>query len=305
MEKHKVLLICTTIITLIVVTILLTLHRNYSCKSPIDGASFGQYGSFIGGIASLFAAVLLYRTLTLQRKGLEKQEEQYKKDEIENRYFELLKIQRENSMLVREKLPMMLHELYRTYSFIQPWTIKKLDARLSKEDPYNIAFLIFFYGTQDDIKLEIISHYLSTYSFGKELQEELFGMCKTCSFSMGYSEILGHYYRHLYHTVDYIDKKKILTYDEKKEYMRILRSQLSDDEQILFLWNSLSVLGKKWEKDERLDINKQLITKYNLIRNIPQACSKNINPLEHYPNVTFGGMENITPEKAEMLKIYA
>ena len=40
--------------------------------------------------------------------------------------------------------------------------------------------------------------------------------------------ILGHYYRHIYQTVCFVDKQEILSEKEKYSYVKMLRAQLSD-----------------------------------------------------------------------------
>lgn len=112
----------------------------------------------------------------------------------------------------------------------------------------------------------------------------------------GHQYKLGHYFRHLFQTVKYIDEKCILSYQEKYDYIKTLRAQLSTIEQYLVFFNSLSFMGRAWEFeniiDDNLDnnnVDKWLITKYNFIKNIPD-----LYPFEdvllinnYYPEVNF------------------
>ena len=66
----------------------------------------------------------------------------------------------------------------------------------------------------------------------------------------GHQSRLGHYYRHLYQTVCYVDSQdeKYISNIEKYKYMKILRAQLSTHEEALLFLNSLSLwawIGKK------------------------------------------------------------
>ena len=84
--------------------------------------------------------------------------------------------------------------------------------------------------------------------------------------------ILGHYYRHLYNMVNYIDKNEFSQkYQKKEQYVKLIRSQLSDYEQILLYYDTLSLLGKDWNeplgKEEISKMN--LICKYRIIKNCP------------------------------------
>jgi len=53
---------------------------------------------------------------------------------------------------------------------------------------------------------------------------------------------LGHYFRHLYHIIKYIDESSI---SDKKKYVDIVQSQMSDDELYCNFYNSISDLGIK------------------------------------------------------------
>ncbi|MDZ4822430.1 MAG: putative phage abortive infection protein [Flavobacteriales bacterium] len=59
---------------------------------------------------------------------------------------------------------------------------------------------------------------------------------------------LGHTYRHLYQTVKYLieqERKEFLTKEEVLEYLRTLRGQLTNYDQLLLYYNGLS-LGRNW-----------------------------------------------------------
>ncbi|THF74128.1 putative phage abortive infection protein [Cohnella fermenti] len=83
---------------------------------------------------------------------------------------------------------------------------------------------------------------------------------------------LGHYFRNLFHIVEFIDKSSELTvYDDKGEpdtdktmeqrrkYIRIIRAQLSTTEMILLFYNSLTTYGTAFH---------DLIVKYRLLNNL-------------------------------------
>jgi hypothetical protein len=115
----------------------------------------------------------------------------------------------------------------------------------------------------------------------------------------GHQFRLGHYYRHLYQTVKFVDRQKTLTEDEKYSYIKILRAQLSTYEQALLFFNSLSSLGLIWELNPDMDNHKlgvpvkqsrnerRLITKYNLIKNLPTDELYGISIKQFYPNVKY------------------
>jgi hypothetical protein len=116
----------------------------------------------------------------------------------------------------------------------------------------------------------------------------------------GFQLQLGHYFRHLYQSVNFLNDQTIFDYQRKYNYAKILRAQLSTYEQVIFYYNSVSSLGNIWElivsKRFNLSIeqvkkqeiyNKQLITKYNLIKNLPGGQLYRQDFQKFYPHVEF------------------
>ena len=109
----------------------------------------------------------------------------------------------------------------------------------------------------------------------------------------GHQFRLGHYFRHMYQTIRYMNEQVDLSYKEKYGYIKLIRAQLSNYEQALLFFNSLSQLGRKWEMDavvndsceyyNRADF--ELITKYNLIKNIPLGAQLGIEPNRFYTQI--------------------
>ena len=120
----------------------------------------------------------------------------------------------------------------------------------------------------------------------------------------GYQNVLGHYFRNLFQTVNYINNQNQLTYRNKYDYIKILRAQLSSFEQVLFFYNSLSPFGLPWEKSLKIkDDNDRLITKYNLVTNITFKINEFVDVRSFYPQVTFEG-DDVSEERIELEKKY-
>lgn len=84
----------------------------------------------------------------------------------------------------------------------------------------------------------------------------------------GHFDILGNYYRHLFLIVKTVatEDEKYLSYDEKRNLLRILRAQLSNKEQIMLFYNWFSGCGSQWEENN--DEGNHFFTKYRMIHNI-------------------------------------
>lgn len=97
----------------------------------------------------------------------------------------------------------------------------------------------------------------------------------------GHMSRLGHYFRHLFQTVNYIHSAKFLTPIEKYNYVKILRAQLSTEELVIFFFNALSQFGEKWEMAVT-DKKDRLITEYHFIKNIPLGFTFGISPKKYF-----------------------
>lgn len=127
----------------------------------------------------------------------------------------------------------------------------------------------------------------------------------------GIQNNFGHYYRNLFSTMNYINDGKGFNYNDKWHFAKLFRTQMSNHEQIFFFLNSISVLGRDWElntlikKENIREENKRIITKYDLIKNIPIADRELLKVQEFYPNIEYeNGEEETEYRKLLNKKIY-
>lgn len=147
--------------------------------------------------------------------------------------------------------------------------LSKWDDAATKDFCMKYAYGHFFYGSDYHVS------YLSDSESRKIEGVVSFQMSKNISIPVGHGNLyttsyfssqLGHYYRHIYHIVRFVEHQGILD-DEKYQYVKMLRSLLSDDEQVLFYYNALSAMGEPWIRHKEGEL--PLIIKYKLIKNIP------------------------------------
>ncbi|MCR5862716.1 hypothetical protein LRS05_11435 [Flavobacterium sp. J372] len=108
-------------------------------------------------------------------------------------------------------------------------------------------------------------------------------------FYEGHQFRLGHYFRHLFQCYKFINSNTNLVDDKKYDYAKLLRAQLSTYEQALLFINSITSLGMKWEfTAEKSEIlNKNLITRYHLIKNLPNDNLYGIEYKSFYKSIKF------------------
>lgn len=107
----------------------------------------------------------------------------------------------------------------------------------------------------------------------------------------GHQFRLGHYFRHLFQSYKFLESSSSLDDKKRYSYGKMLRAQLSTYEQALLFINSVSSIGMKWEYTPELSSDNKtyskLITKYNIIKNLPGQHLSGIRYKTYYPDVAY------------------
>lgn len=240
----------------------------------VNRTAAGQLGDFVGGyIGTLFllvSVVLLYATLKNQRRAGQEQN-------FETKYFELIKMHRDNVSELElqdtrgRKIFVLLIREFRSILTITRRVADQTQQKLTQRQMLYIAYYCLYFGTGPNSS-RMLKKSLATFdsNFVSALENELDKpevkekaqsdlKLKYVPFE-GHQSRLGHYYRHLYQTVCYVDKQTFPL--DKYEYVKTIRAQLTTHEQALLLLNSLAPVGHDWWK-------KGLLTRYRMVQNLP------------------------------------
>ncbi|MAC94590.1 MAG: hypothetical protein CMC96_03715 [Flavobacteriales bacterium] len=234
------------------------------------------------------------------RLELDEQKLQAEKDKIESQFYEMLRLHKENVNEIRIVLTKtrydstgpvyseqlisgrFLFDLLKSEFEICYFIAKEHFPEASQKELVNEAYGVFFLGLNQEL--------VSKHEYFKVLQKiqkahsdnEFHGVTAVIhhyskvrnkyyleyDLFKGHSSQLAHYYRHLFQTVKFIvnQSDRLLTYEDKRGYLRILRSQLSNQEQAMLFYNWLSKFGHQWENE----IN-HFFTDYRMIHNLYDA----------------------------------
>lgn len=92
---------------------------------------------------------------------------------------------------------------------------------------------------------------------------------------LGHNDTIGIYFRQLFQLIEFISMQDetILSEEEKYNHVKIVRAQMSEFEQALLFYNSLSDFGSSWnipvDTDPKNVSDMGYIARYRLLRNIP------------------------------------
>ena len=194
----------------------ITLRKIDFAESSGDFGVFGDYiGGTIGSIVGAISIYLVYITYTSQVKFARRQDEAMKRQQFEATYFSLL----EQQQMIRSQLKGNIgDDTYEGILYIQV-----LKSQLS--DALSELNYIQEQVTEENkvmLKNKINSLYMD--------------------FFLPNVSNLGHYFRHLYHILKYVDDSHL---SDSKKYADLLQSQLSNDELYLLAINGISNYGRK------------------------------------------------------------
>lgn len=280
-----------------------------SCTHGLDFSGTGQIGdtfAIMNPFIAIVAAVLTFIAFWTQYKANKEMLENNDKQQEERQFYEMLKIQKDNidkltmdARINTKDIPVngtsAIRLLQIEFTNIHTLTLfnyekngQNISTRVVRDQVFDDAYKIFFFGNRwakDQGRLKIV------YEMIKNAQEK--GAFDTANgmteysrdglsinpykFGLGHIEQFDPYYRHLYHMVKSVVLSKKFNDDEKMRYLKILRAQMTSDEQILLLYNWRSKFGKKWESTE---VGQYFFSKYGMIHNIfPSSCVFDANEI--------------------------
>lgn len=172
----------------------------------------------------------------------------------------------------RKLFVLMLRELREALKIVKEIAIKS-NLSLSEEQLQQVAYLCLFYGVGPNSSRMLIislSDYDEAFVIAVETALNNDDTKKSVRISRkfnyapfeGHQSRLGHYYRHLYQMVRYVDEQPDELIADKYKYVKTIRAQLSTHEQALLLINSLTPMGRKWWE-------MKFMVNYKLVKNIP------------------------------------
>lgn len=242
---------------IIPISILFIWKAYFSIDAPIDKELFGTFGDFVGGflgsIWSLCGVLLFYTALIEQRKDFKTNQKALTKQ------IDALDLQSEEFRLQREELGQSR----------QVFIEQSKTLRQQRLEATYFSLLNLYHGIISSLNSpDSTETYFKKFkkSINNKFTESKSPVEDHKQAADNYLEVfydkkeeLSHYFKLIYRILKIIDDSEI-TENEKFRYVKILRSQLSENEMLAMYYNSHSSYGGEVYK---------LILKYNLLKHLP------------------------------------
>jgi hypothetical protein len=207
---------------------------------------WGNYGSFLQGTTatlwSLAGLLIIFVAFLAQKQQLTLQQRQFEQQSFENHFFQLLSLHNSIVEDIREK---------------------------DDERQGRVIFSVLHrkvtttYQGRADGPIENDTEELAVGCYETVFDEQ--------------PEVLGHYFRNLYHIIKFVDESRV---PDKKRYTSIVRAQLSSYEHIMLHYNGISTYGEAKFK--------RLIEEYALLENMGPGLLMNPKHPTSYSQKAFG-----------------
>lgn len=243
---------------------------------------------------AIAAAILTFLAFLIQHQANVQLSNDNKKQQLERQFYEMLKIHCDNvknlhadsqhkpldadnhsqkNVNGHEYFSCLLEEFNLIYD-----SIKKIEGI---KNIFNKTYNTFFFGINSaNIQLkqettESLSNYVFQNSSSLVWENHPKLIPLKDSLCKGRMDQLVPYYRHLFLMVKTVVQfnDDLFSYEDKRQFLRILRAQLSSAEQVLLYYNWKSECGKEWEEESSKPNGNHFFTDYRMIHNIiPKDC---------------------------------
>ncbi|WP_295748369.1 putative phage abortive infection protein [Undibacterium sp.] len=248
------------------------------------GEKFGAVNALFSGLA--FAGIIL--TLLLQRRDLSETRRATDTEQFNDTFFKLLGLH----ISITEKLTCSSQSLGRE-------SFKVFNEYLKQSDPEFVIFSALQKLKKEEIRRimdrqtedidpalhpslekadianiqESIKHGISTIN--NFLDDDL--VMHERKIKEVYTKVasqriddFSHYFRNLYNIIKFMDESKLISSEEKRQYSRIVRAQLSDVELVAIFYNSLTKIELPGRPEMELGYPKmnKLLAKYDILQNM-------------------------------------
>ncbi|HAS6391853.1 TPA: putative phage abortive infection protein [Vibrio parahaemolyticus] len=226
------------IATTAVVAALVFYFTHFSGELSNKQEDWGTFGDFLGGslnpLLSFLGLIALLLTIVLQNRELEATREELARS-AEAQVNSEVALSQQSEILEQQRFEATFFQLVNLHNeIVKGMQVKHRHVDIEGRECFAVLYNQKYLGTNGDTLDKLYEN-----------------------FYQNYRSDIGHYFRHVYQIINFIDTSTI---ENKKQYSNFIRAQLSDYELVLLFINGLSIHGR--------DKMKPLIEKYELFEHL-------------------------------------
>ncbi len=260
-ESFSIIIVVFAFVSLILSALLFVIFGNWQFTAIMSEEKVGQFGDFVGGFIGTilaFAASLLYllalkeqrKDVRINQKSLQKQTE-----EFQNQVSEL----QQSRQAFQKQLTMMQIQQFESFFYSYFNIYLDIKSCITNKDSNGKSILrTFLENLHDNLKSGDLEN-------KTEYQAYTFASQEYCKEIISSKFSLSHYFRTFYRLLKIAESAPVDSTKEKMGYIKIIRSQLSEEELLVLYYNSHSRYAGESQK---------LLYEYNIL--------KHLSPLHKY-----------------------
>lgn len=306
--RNRCLHIYWLVIVLIVLSFLVIAVTDFTLGNSnhlFDPERSSKLGSFLGGVCSPILSTI---SIIILLFSIIRQSRERSKERIRHQFFKMMeyhsqRVDRLNICEVKPcgrigkwlgarvndlrgehvfvELKRQIHMIY-TAVYALPddvfaySLIPNPSYTMSTKQRMDTAYIIFYAGLDRD-NLKAMAHELIYI-----LPEHRMSVLKHLVDSLGiyvqrsHQSILSAYFRNMYYAIKLLDGSDLFDQTEKEELIAVYRSQLSNPELYVLVFNLISRFGIRWEESD-------FVYKYNFLSNVPFAYVEGVDLRQFFP----------------------
>lgn len=235
-------------------------------------------GGVLGPIIGLLASILTFLAFYMQKRANDEIQVQFKTQQFESQFYEMLRLHKENVNEMSLEFPVLGEdsenpqkisaEKRKVFEEMSNFFYRILQQSIMfgeiSQQEYEAAYKLFFWGFNEHY-YNLLNRRHSPISQPNNQTDDLL---RLLSNHKGYASSLAHYFRHLFLIVKFVDRSSVVKdYEDKMRYLKILRAQLTNHEQIILFYNWLCKdYGSAWQESQ--EEGNKFFTDYKMIHNI-------------------------------------
>lgn len=235
-ESFSIIVVVLAFFSLLLSAVLFVIFGNWQFSTIMSEEKVGQFGDFVGGFIGTilaFAASLLYLlALKEQRKDVRKNQMSLQKqtEEFQNQVSEL----KQSRQAFQKQLEMMRIQQFESFFYSYFNVYLNIKAGITNKTPQGETVLNSFLSKMSDRLKD------RTLCNKNEYDAYLFASKIYCQEIISSRFSLTHYFRTFYRLMTIAVSAPVESISEKMKYVKIVRSQLTEDELLVLYYNSHS-----------------------------------------------------------------